>query len=257
MTDPDVTETIPDQYEHEPQQVEDILNSVEDEEDDTDGEGPATIKMPPFEMKRVNIADLLTMIETNQLDLNPHYQRDVVWNQSNMSNLIDSILQGYYVPPVIFNIQAVLATKGFIKTMRNCVDGKQRLTAIREFRNGNIPCMIDGKKHFFMDPEAERDHRPSTKRLLKESVKIKFLLENFHCVEYQRLSQSQEIDMFQRVQMGRPLTKAENLRSTQGKWQMLARCYEHRYAEVVDRESHYVVNLAMLTKLSSQTYACL
>jgi uncharacterized protein with ParB-like and HNH nuclease domain len=34
------------------------------------------------------------------LDLAPHYQRDVVWSRKAMSLLIDSMLKGYYIPPV-------------------------------------------------------------------------------------------------------------------------------------------------------------
>lgn len=34
------------------------------------------------------------------LDLAPHYQRGVVWNQKAMRLLIDSMWKGYYIPPV-------------------------------------------------------------------------------------------------------------------------------------------------------------
>lgn len=34
------------------------------------------------------------------LDLAPHYQRDVVWSRKAMRLLIDSMRNGYYIPPV-------------------------------------------------------------------------------------------------------------------------------------------------------------
>jgi hypothetical protein len=44
------------------------------------------------------------MMRSPNLDLNPRYQRDVVWASDCMSKLIDSLLCNYYVPPRIFNV---------------------------------------------------------------------------------------------------------------------------------------------------------
>src|SRR4051812_2973705 len=37
------------------------------------------------------------LIDRKKIDLNPEYQRDVVWSERKMSHLIDSLLQNYYV----------------------------------------------------------------------------------------------------------------------------------------------------------------
>lgn len=48
--------------------------------------------------------------------------------------------ENFYVPPVIFNVQAIKAEDGMERWRRTCVDGKQRLTSIRDFMKGRIPC---------------------------------------------------------------------------------------------------------------------
>lgn len=53
------------------------------------------------------------------------------------------------------------------------------------------------------------------------------------CTEYKGLTEAQEIELFQRVQLGTPLTKAEAFRATQGSWQDFAKQYEKDFADVI------------------------
>ena len=78
------------------------------------------------------------------------------------------------------------------------------------------------------------------------------------CTEYRGLTETQEIELFQRVQLGKPLTQAEAFRATQGAWQDFAKMYERDFADVV--------NLVKQTRASgfrgilacfSQIYECL
>lgn len=50
------------------------------------------------------------------------------------------------------------------------------------------------------------------------------------------LSETQEREIFQRVQLGIPLTKAEAFRATMGVWQNFAELYEHDFPKVVNRK---------------------
>ena len=38
--------------------------------------------------------------ERPYLDLNPHYQRNVVWTRKAKQMLIDSMFEGFFIPPV-------------------------------------------------------------------------------------------------------------------------------------------------------------
>lgn len=54
------------------------------------------------------------------------------------------------------------------------------------------------------------------------------------CTEYKGLSRKQELEIFQRVQLGKPLSQAEAFRATEGDWQDLARFYEEEFSDVVN-----------------------
>ncbi len=60
------------------------------------------------------------------LDLNPSYQRDIVWSNTESQMLIESILRGIPLPSVIL-------TQVGDKKNYQIVDGKQRLTALLRF----------------------------------------------------------------------------------------------------------------------------
>ena len=72
------------------------------------------------------------------------------------------------------------------------------------------------------------------KPILSEAKRQEFGNSILLCVEYMDLTQTQEIELFQRVQLGKPLTKAETFKASQGAWQDLARAFEVDYAEVVN-----------------------
>lgn len=47
--------------------------------------------------------------------------------------LIDSLYHHYYIPPIIFTVFEMHDNE-----VRRCIDGKQRLTAIRKFIDGEV-----------------------------------------------------------------------------------------------------------------------
>ena len=63
------------------------------------------------------------------------YQRDKVWSEETKSFFIDSILKNYPIPPVFLRMKIDPNTG---MTRYEVIDGKQRLTTIREFIDGKI-----------------------------------------------------------------------------------------------------------------------
>ena len=59
--------------------------------------------------------------------------RDVVWPETKMIKLLDSIYRNFYVPPILF---AQVEKDG--QSILRCVDGKQRLTSIQKFFDGHV-----------------------------------------------------------------------------------------------------------------------
>jgi uncharacterized protein with ParB-like and HNH nuclease domain len=66
-------------------------------------------------------------IEQKDIDLQPDFQRNLVWNRTRQSRLIESILLKIHLP--VFYLDATLNDKWMV------VDGLQRLTTLDSFYN--------------------------------------------------------------------------------------------------------------------------
>jgi uncharacterized protein with ParB-like and HNH nuclease domain len=51
-----------------------------------------------------------------------------VWGAEEMSDLIESVFHNVFVPPILFSVQSINN-----KSLRVCIDGKQRLTTIYRY----------------------------------------------------------------------------------------------------------------------------
>lgn len=154
-------------------------------------------------------------MDNNDIDVNPEYQRDVVWTAERMAQLVDSLMENYYIPPIIFNRK---------ENTLVCVDGKQRLSSIRAFVKGMIWCQdYRGEKWWFTDSLSSGEKRK--KNILSDDARQAFLEKDFVTFEYVNLQSDQEEDLFARVQMGMPLSAAEKLRAQKGPWQELGKVF--------------------------------
>ncbi|KAI8976365.1 hypothetical protein BD414DRAFT_446482 [Trametes punicea] len=147
---------------------------------------------------------LYDQIVDNTIELDPDYQRDVVWTETKQIGLIDSLLRNFYIPPIIF---AVKRHDDGTET-RTCIDGKQRLTSIQLETN---------KKWWFRGSDGEK------RNLLPKQLLQAFANKQIVCVEYEDLSDDQEREIFQRVQLGVALTIAERMQAIPGPWPTLIR----------------------------------
>lgn len=81
--------------------------------------------------------------DQDEIDVNPSYQRGSVWGVERQRALIKSLLSEYPVPAIIVNDRygARFSHEGY--TPEEClayvvIDGKQRITAMRDFVAGNF-----------------------------------------------------------------------------------------------------------------------
>ncbi|KAJ7622315.1 hypothetical protein FB45DRAFT_1061863 [Roridomyces roridus] len=151
---------------------------------------------------------LYKQIVQGTINLEPDYQREVVWTEAKQVKLIDSIFRNFYIPPVIF---AVNTDEDGTET-RTCIDGKQRLTSIYRFLDGLIPHKdaMSNQKLWYKD----NPNTPSrtAKRMLPKQYCNMFDTKAVVCVEYEGLRDADEREIFQRVQLGVALTPAEKLK---------------------------------------------
>jgi len=75
-------------------------------------------------------------LQEDKLNLNPDYQRDIVWTTTQQSAFIEHILKGGTTgSPIVFNYSGY--TDGWLGGME-VVDGKQRITALLNFFDNKV-----------------------------------------------------------------------------------------------------------------------
>ncbi|KIM74460.1 hypothetical protein PILCRDRAFT_828156 [Piloderma croceum F 1598] len=207
------------------------LSDLSSSEDDlplakTNGKGKGKAASTGYQIKdalrpprtaQYTAKSLYDQIIENTIDLDPEYQRDVVWTEQKQTGIIDSILRNYYIPPVIFAVSS--SDDG--SELRTCIDGKQRLTSIQRFMDGLVR---------FTDKDSLTNQKlwykqvGNTKRkLLPKQYMQQFAYKQITCVEYETISPDQEREIFQRVQLGVALTPAERMQAITGPWPTLIR----------------------------------
>lgn len=130
--------------------------------------------------KTYEIFDILKWDESGELNINPKYQRNPVWDSTAKSFLIDTILRDYPMPPLFYRQIFYLKER---KMKREVIDGQQRTRAIIDYYNNEFPVL---KKHneeygglFYKDlpPDAQE-------RFLKYSIFVDTISEKDDSIIY-------------------------------------------------------------------------
>ena len=95
-----------------------------------------------FDIKIIEIKDLIDLHKDNKLDLNPPYQRNEIWSTKSQILLIDSINRNFPLPNFFVRINS--------KNIWEMVDGQQRSRAIIGFYKQYFPI---GQKQFYSEQE--------------------------------------------------------------------------------------------------------
>ncbi|KAI0776980.1 hypothetical protein BD413DRAFT_444302, partial [Trametes elegans] len=155
----------------------------------TKGDYKVVHLLRPYRTTTYTARSLYDQIVDNTIELDPEYQRDVVWTETKQVGLIDSLFRNFYIPPVIFAVK----THDDGSETRTCIDGKQRLTSIQ---------LATNRKYWY---RASGDEK---RILLPKPLIQAFGNKQIVCVEYNGLNDDQEREIFQRVQLGVALTTA-------------------------------------------------
>lgn len=155
----------------------------------------------------ITVNSLIDKISKNKkIDLNPIYQRDVVWNEQKMSAFIDSLMKGYVPSNITVNIDT--DSESCI-----CIDGKQRITSIMNFYRNKIPWVRaddngdDLMIYFNHVPEDKQDEKNYV-HLDKKQQKF-FLERSAIVVTYNDLDYSMQCEIFNRIQNSMAATSGE------------------------------------------------
>lgn len=151
-----------------------------------------------FRADRRLITNVCKYIRKGNIDLNPSWQRNVVWNKRMKTELILSILKGFPINPVIFwDING---------NQEVCVDGKNRLSAIYEFVNNVFSVRFNNTDVTY--DELSEDIKD---RFDEETIDIRVLIGRYWTEEKVR-------EYFQVIQGGCKLTWPEKINSFHSKF---------------------------------------
>ena len=101
--------------------------------------------MNQFQTKTYSINDFIEWTDGGILELSPKFQRRKVWTRKAKSYLLDSVIRGKPTPKILIREHISSATR---KTMREVVDGQQRLRAIFEYIEDAFPVSRTHNKEF-------------------------------------------------------------------------------------------------------------
>lgn len=149
-----------------------------------------------------SILDLLSWQETGTLEVSPKFQRRSVWKTPAKSFFIDSVLQGYPIPPI--HIRMAKGKSG--KLVREVIDGQQRIRAVFDF--------VAGK--YRIAPSVSAAFGGKTFDTLTEDQRDTINEFSFTVYQYKSLNDADVLDMFARLNTYSEQLSAQELRN--GKW---------------------------------------
>ena len=148
----------------------------------------------------ITINEIKTWYENGELSLQPAYQRNRVWSESARSYLIDSIIRNYPIPPIFIREKLDLKDR---KTIREVVDGQQRITAMMDFYNNKLKIMPLHNKDFANKSFDDLNEREQLD-FLTYKITVERIVENDDAIIF---------DMFARLNSNNITLNAQELRN--------------------------------------------
>lgn len=155
------------------------------------------IKQPITETK--SIASLLSELNNKYtfINLNPPYQRGFVWKDKESVYFIDSIMNNLAPSVITLNLDTKTGKKV-------CIDGKQRLTSIKNFYDNKF-CIKIGNANYYYDKTDDKCKQCSEKYKSRFNNSILFV------VTFLDLTYEQQVDLFKRLQGGKIVQNGEKM----------------------------------------------
>lgn len=147
--------------------------------------------------------DFIQWRESGVLELTPKFQRRGVWTTPARSSFIDTLIQSYPVPPLYLRVTQSSDKR---KTVREVVDGQQRMSAILDF--------IDGK--YALSRSLDGDYAGKRFDSLKEEYQDAIREYSFNTEVLYGLSDSEVLEIFSRL--NRYSVRLNNQELRNGKW---------------------------------------
>ena len=127
--------------------------------------------MDRVEYSPITIQELINGKERAELNLNPWYQRRSTWSQAQKAYLINTILERKPVPSLYIRHSLDIAKE---KSIKEVVDGQQRIRAILEYVNNAFAARHPAYETKLKFSELSRSEKSSFRMT---SLSVGYLLE--------------------------------------------------------------------------------
>lgn len=207
-----------------------------------------------------DISTIFNRIKDGRIDLQPDFQRDLVWNLQKKQSLIDTILREWQFPPVFL----VVPKDG---EYLEVLDGQQRLNAIYEFMEDKFP--VSGKVEPIDSTILALDALRYSQ--LPKDVQWRFERYSLRVCELYDYREEEPYELFFRLNQGSVLTPAEKRNTLYGPVREQVRELVHRmnshklsaerigfnnsrlaYQDVVSRLLYALQNKSLEKKITDQ-----
>lgn len=159
-----------------------------------------------------SIHQIMGMLDAGTLFFNPVVQRPYVWaSDEKKSKLIDSIIMDYSTSVMYANVTVDESCKGRSDKKYDVFDGQQRLKTICLFRQNAFA--LKGLDPIELEDGGVLDLNGKTYDELPEDIKADFEKAVLTLYVYKDLSIDQELEMYNRINSGQPISKTELLRT--------------------------------------------
>jgi len=173
--------------------------------------------------KDPDIETIYQRIKRDIIDLQPDFQRDLVWNVKKKQGLIDTILRQWEFPPVF-----IIEPSTSESQVYEVLDGQQRLNSIRSFIDDEFT--VDGamapKDNFILSLDGMVFSQ------LPQEIKSRFFMRSIRVHYLSNYKKDEPYELFFRLNQGSNLTPAEKRNTL--------------YGEVRDQVRHLVIHMNSL-----------
>ena len=138
------------------------------------------------------VFEILRRIEKGSFVMDPDFQRDFIWSDDVQSRFIESVLMR--IPLPVFYLAEDENGRMIV------VDGLQRLSTFRRFRNGNLNLKLKHQK--LLHGKGFSDLSPKLQNRLEDCNLTLYVIDS-------KVPNRARLDIFERVNSGVPLTRQQ------------------------------------------------
>jgi hypothetical protein len=164
------------------------------------------------ERSSYNAVDFRGWRRLKSLEITPKFQRRSVWNRAARSYLIDTLILGFPVPPIYIR---VVQSEDGLKSIREIVDGQQRIRALLEFIEGGYTLAKSIKSPYANQLFSD----------LPDEIKNKILYYSFITEQFYGISDEEVLAVFARLNTNSVRLNAQELRNGKYFGEFKETCY--------------------------------